>query len=175
MVASEVIHIQRDYCWVKGKYLMDIKSFSPAKIFMSIGGFGFIFVVLFFAIFTYVPCKTFNDIEKIGDSYINLDKNKTLELYKECCQLKDYDENTKKLYLLYDSMKVISKEYSNTEKENMLEIFLIIPLLFIFLLINEISLLMMIKYTDPNNILISKNFYHFIKRIIIIINKGDEK
>ena len=151
MVASEVIHIQRDYCWVKGKYLMDIKSFSPGKIFITIGGFGFIFVILFFCIFTYVPCKTFNNIEKIGNSYINLNTNKTLELYKESCQLKDYDENTKTLYLLYDSVKLISREYSNTEKENMLEIFLIIPLLFIFILINEISLLMMVKYINCNN------------------------
>ena len=51
-------------------------------------------------------------------------------------------------------MKLISKEYSNTDKENMLEIFLIIPLLFIFNLINEISRLMMVRHTDPNNILI---------------------
>ena len=70
ILANEVIHIQRDYCWVKGKYLMDIKSFSPGKIFMTIGGFGFIFVILFFSIFTYVPCKTFNNIEKIDNSYI---------------------------------------------------------------------------------------------------------
>ena len=176
IITNEVLHIQRDFCWVKGKYLMDIKSFSPAKIFMTIGGFGFIFVIIFFSIFTYVPCKSFDNIEKIGDSYINLDINKTLELYKECCQLKDYDENTKTLYLLYDSLKMIYREYSNTEKENMLEIFLIIPLLFIFLLINEISLLMMVRYTDPNNILIYRNIYYFIKRIIvIIINKGDEK
>jgi len=176
ILANEVLHIQRDFCWVKGKYLMDIKSFSPAKIFLTIGGFGLIFVIILFSIFTYVPCKSFNNIEKIGDSYINLDTNKTLELYKECCHLKDYDENTKKLYLLYDSMKLISREYSNKEKENMLEIFLIIPLLFIFLLIKEISFLMMIKYTDANNILIAKNIYHFLKRIIvIIINKGDEK
>ena len=58
----------------------------------------------------------------------------------------------------------------------MLEIFLIIPLLFIFNLINEVSRLMMVRYTDPNNILIYKNFYYFVKRIIvIIINKGDEQ
>ena len=35
---------------------------------------------------------------------------------------------------------------------------------------------MMVRYTDPNNILIYKNFYYFVKRIIvIIINKGDEQ
>ena len=35
---------------------------------------------------------------------------------------------------------------------------------------------MMVKYTDPNTILIYRNIYYFIKRlIVIIINKGDEK
>ena len=35
---------------------------------------------------------------------------------------------------------------------------------------------MMIRYTDPNNILISKNFHYFVKRIIVnILNKGNEK
>ena len=176
ILANEILHIQRDFCWIKGKYLMDIKSFSPAKIFLTIGCFGFFYAIIFFSIFTYIPCKTFNNIEKNRDYYINLETNKTLELYKEYCQLRDYDENTKSLYLLYDSMKLISKEYSNTEKENILEIFLIIPLLFIFHMINEISCLMMVRYTDPNNILIYKNFYFFIKRIIaIIINEGNEK
>ena len=176
ILANEILHIQRDFCWIKGKYLMDIKSFSPAKIFLTIGCFGFFYAIIFFSIFTYIPCKTFNNIEKNGDYYINLETNKTLELYKEYCQLRDYDENTKTLYLLYDSMKLISKEYSNTEKENILEIFLIIPLLFIFHMINELSCLMMVRYTDPNNILIYKNFYFFIKRIIaIIINEGNEK
>ena len=41
---------------------------------------------------------------------------------------------------------------------------------------NEVSRLMMVRYTDPNNILIYKNFYYFVKRIIqITINKGDEQ
>ena len=176
LIANEVIHIQRDYCWIKSKYLMDTKSYPPSKIFMVIGSFGFIFIIIFFSIFTYIPCKTFTNIIKEGKSYINIDTGKPLELYKEYCSLEDYDENTKTLYLLYDSIKIISKEYSNTDTENMLEIFLIIPLFFIFNLVNEVSRLIMVKYTDPNNILIYKNIYYFIKRIIvIIINKGDEQ
>ena len=175
-LANELIHIQRDYCWIKSKYLMDIKIFSPSKIFMTIGVFGFIFIIIFFSIFTYVPCKTFTNVIKQDNSYIDIKTNKPLELYKEYCQLKDYDENSKTLYLLYDSIKLISKEYANTDEENMLEMFLIIPLLFIFNLINELSRLMMVKHTDPNNILIYKDFYYFLKRIIvIIINKGDEQ
>ena len=58
----------------------------------------------------------------------------------------------------------------------MLEIFLIIPLLFIINLINEVSRLIIVQYLDPNNILIYKNFLYFFERIIqIIINKGDEQ
>ena len=70
ILANEALHILRDFCWVKRKYLMDIKSFSPAKIFMTIGGFGFIYVIILFSIFTYVPCKSFNNIEKVVDSFI---------------------------------------------------------------------------------------------------------
>ena len=105
-----------------------------------------------------------------------MNTNKPLELYKEYCSLKDYDENTKTLYLIYDSIKLISNEYSNTNSENMIEIFVIIPLYFIILTINEISKLMMVTYIDPNNILIYQYFYYFLKRAIqFIVNEGDEK
>ena len=155
---------------------MDVRSLPPSKIFIYIGSIGIIIVLLFFSIFTYAPCKTFNNIEKIDNKYIYNNTGEPLELYKEYCSLKDYDENTKTLYLLYDSMKLISREYSNTDKENMLEIFVLIPLLFIAYFINEISRLMMVRYTDPNNILVYKNFFYFVERIIqIIINKGDEQ
>ena len=176
IVVGEIKHIQRDYCWIKAKYLMDIKSLYPYKIFISIGSIGIIFVIILFSIFTYVPCKTFNNINKIENDYFDNNKNETLKLYLEYCSLKDYDENTKTLYLLYDSMKLISREYSNIDKNNMLEIFLLIPLYFIFYLIGEVSRLMMVRYSDPNSILIYKNFYYFMKRLItFIINKGDEQ
>ena len=153
---------------------MDINYVSPYKIFISIGTIGIFFVAIFFAIFTYVPCKTFNNVDKIENSYIH--NNETLKLYKEYCSLKDYDENTKTLYLFYDSIKLISREYSNTDKENILEIFVFIPLLFILYVLNEISRLMLVKYTDPNNIVIYRYFYYFFKRLIVyIINEGKEE
>ena len=173
-LANELKQFQRDYCWVKSKYLMDINYVSPYKIFISIGTIGIFFVAIFFAIFTYVPCKTFNNVDKIENNYIH--NNETLKLYKEYCSLKDYDENTKTLYLFYDSIKLISREYSNTDKENMLEIFVFIPLLFILYVLNEISRLMLVKYTDPNNIVIYRYFYYFFKRLIVyIINEGKEE
>ena len=176
IIANELKHIQKDYCWIKSKYLIDIKSISPYKIFLSIGIIGFIFIIIFFSIFSFVPCKSFNNIIKINNKYIDMNTNKPLELYKEYCSLKDYDENTKTLYLIYDSIKLISNEYSNTNSENMIEIFVIIPLYFIILTINEISKLMMVTYIDPNNILIYQYFYYFLKRAIqFIVNEGDEK
>ena len=175
-LAFEIKNFQRDFCWIKAKYLMDARSISPYKIFITIGTIGFIFIIIFFSIFTYVPCKSFNNINKINDTFINIDTGEHLQLNKEYCSLTEYDDNTKTLYLLYDSMKLISQEYSNTDKETMLEIFLIIPLLFIINLINEVSRLIIVQYLDPNNILIYKNFLYFFERIIqIIINKGDEQ
>ena len=176
IIASELKHIQRDFCWIKAKYLMDIKSLNPYKIFLIIGGIGTIFVMIFFPIFSYVPCKTFNNINKIGSSYFYNKTGKPVKLYLEYCPLKDYDEKAKKLYLFFDNMKIMSRDYSNTDKNNMLEIFVLIPLYFILYLVNEISRLMMVRYSDPNIILIYTNFYYFTKRLIqFIINKGDEQ
>ena len=57
-----------------------------------------------------------------------------------------------------------------------IEIFLLIPLLFIFYTINEVSCLMLIKYIDPTIILIYRYFYYFLLRIITyIINEADEQ
>ena len=168
-------YILRDYCWIKMKYLMDIRSIPPYKIFISSGIIGIVFVIILASSLTFIPCKTFNNIDKKENDFIN-NNGEQLKLYLEYCTLKDYDENTKTLYLFYDSMKLISTEYSNTDKNNLLKIFLYIPLYFIFYLINEVSRLMLIRYTDPNSILIYRYFNYFIKRIIqIIINKGDEQ
>ena len=176
LMATEIKHFTRDYYWIKMKYLMDIKSITPYKILFIIGGIGIFILIIFFSIFTYVPCKTFNNINKIGDNYSYNNSNKSLDFNLEYCSLKDYDENTKSLYLLYDSIKVISSEYSNTDKNNMLEIFLLIPLFFIFNTINEISRIILIRHFEPNVLLIYKYFYYFVRRIIqIIINEGDEQ
>ena len=175
-IANELHHIQRDYCWIKSKYLMDIKSLQPYKIFFAISGFGFIFIIIFFSIFTFVPCKTYNNVNKIKDNFFYNNTSEPLKLYLEYCSLKDYDENKKTLYLFYDSIKLISKEYSNTDKNNMLEIFLVIPLYFLFYVVNEISRLLLIRNTEPTNILIYRYFYYFVVRIITFsINEGDEQ
>ena len=175
LIANEIRYCLRDFCWLKMKYLMDIKSFSPYKIYLAIGSIGIILIAISFPIFTYVPCKTFNNINKTGNNYFN-NNGEALKLYLEYCTLKDYDEKTKTLYIYYDSMKIISREYSNTDKNNMLEIFLLIPLLIIIFSVQEVSRLIIIRYNDPNNILIYGYFYYFMKNLIqIILNEGDEQ
>ena len=175
-IAFELKNMQRDFCWIEAKYLMDVKSYPASKIFLYIGIIGIIFVSICFPILTYFPCKSFNNIEKVDKNYINIETGETLKLYLEYCQLSDYDKNSKTLHLVYDSFKLILKEYSNTDKTNMIELFVLIPLFFILNLINEIIRLMIVKYLDPNNILIYKNFNYFFQRIIVmIINKGDEQ
>ena len=176
ILANEFKHILRDYCWVKGKYLMDTKSLPPYKIYITIGSIGIFFSFFFMIIFTFVPCKTFNNINKIGYNYFYNNTGEPLELNNKVCSLKDYDERTKTLYLFYDSIKLISKEYSNTDKNNMLEIFLVIPLYFLFYVVNEISRLLLIRNTEPTNILIYRYFYYFVVRIITFsVNEGDEQ
>ena len=64
LIANELRHIQRDYCWLNMKYLMDIKSLPPYKIFLVIGSIGIVFIIILFSIFTFVPCKTFSGIDK---------------------------------------------------------------------------------------------------------------
>ena len=51
----------------------------------------------------------------------------------------------------------------------MLEIFIIIPVLFIFHLIDDKSPLMMVRYINANNILIYKDIKYIVKVIIRII------
>ena len=95
---------------------------------------------------------------------------------KEYCLLKRYNEKTNILNLYYDSFSSLIDDYKNMKSHFYTEIFVVIPLYLLASLINNFSYIFMIRYSDANNILISKNFYYFIKRIIVmIINKGDEK
>ena len=102
-IAFELKNMQRDFCWIEAKYLMDVKSYPASKIFLYIGIIGIIFVSICFPILTYFPCKSFNNIEKVDKNYINIETGETLKLYLEYCQLSDYDKNSKTLHLVYDS------------------------------------------------------------------------
>ena len=47
-IANELNHMQRDYVWIQSKYLMDVRAYSPSKLFMVIGSIGCLFVIIFF-------------------------------------------------------------------------------------------------------------------------------
>ena len=176
-ITYEIITSMRDYSWVKSKYLMDIRSFAPFKILFAIGIIGSVLSIILYSIFTAFPCNSFNNVtinEK--NNYINMDNGEEINFLYELCTLKYYDKNTNILYLYYDSFSVFLNNYKERNTDTFIEIFIIIPLYFLMCLINIFSHIMMIRYSDPNNILISKNFYHFLKRIIVLIlNKADEK
>lgn len=175
-IIYEIITVMRDYSWVKSKYLMDIRSFAPFKILFSIGIIGSFLSIILYSIFTKFPCNYINNVtinEK--NNYIKID-GEDFNFIHELCNLKYYNNNTQTLYLYYDSFSIFLNNYKEMNINDYYEIFIIIPLYFIACSINIFSHIMMISYSDPNNILISKNFYQFLKRIIVLIlNKGDEK
>ena len=176
IILNDLTNLLRDYSWVKSKYLMDIRSVPPFKIFLSIGIIGCTLVIILFAIFTNVPCNTYNNIilNEDGD-YIYKDSRTKIDFLRELCKLKYYDKVKKKLYIYFDNFSVFIKDYGK-DKESYLEIFLMMPLYLIICFILLFSHIMMIRHTDPNNILISKNLFYFFKRLInLIINKGNEK
>ena len=176
-VFYEITTSMRDYSWVKSKYLMDIRSLPAYKILLSIGIIGSTLSIIFLSIFSNVPCNSYSQVTiNENNNYINIEDGKEINFLHDVCSLKNYDNNTHILNLYYDSFSLFFNEYKYMDTYKYLEIFIVIPLYFIFSLINIFSHIMMIRYTDPNNILISKNFHYFVKRIIVfILNKGNEK
>ena len=176
-ILYEICTAMRDYSWVKSKYLMDIRSVPPYKILMYFGIIGSSLIVICYIIFTNVPCRSFGNVTlDTNNNYINIDSGEEINFLKEYCLLKRYNEKTNILNLYYDSFSSLIDDYKNMKSHFYTEIFVVIPLYLLASLINNFSYIFMIRYSDANNILISKNFYYFIKRIIVmIINIGDEK
>ena len=173
---NELNNILRDYSWVKAKYLMDIRSLAPFVILFSIGLIGITLDIIAIAIFTNVPCNVFSNItiSDFGD-YINIDTGLKIDLSSQFCKIIDYDKNSKKLYFYFDNFWLWIKKYDKS-KESRLEEFLGIPSYFIICFFLMFSHITITRYIDPNNILISKNIFYFIDRIIcIILNKADQE
>lgn len=176
IIFNDLTNFFRDYSWVKAKYLMDIRSISPFKIFLAIGLIGSTLIVVLFSIFTNIPCNTYGNVilNEEGD-YIYINSGSKIDFMKELCKLKYYDKDDKKLYIYFDNFSLFLEDYEKNT-ESYLEIFVVIPLYLIICFFLIFSHIMMIKHTDPNNILIAKNFFYFFKRIIcFILNKGNEK
>lgn len=173
-IALIISTIMRDYSWVKSKYLMDKRLISLSKILLFIGVVGIFLTIIAYIIASCVPCETFHNVEIIGNDFYRNDIFINLE--KEICFLVDYDEKGKTLKLYYDKFSILLDDYEVFNKDIKIEIFIILPL---YVIINSFKIcfqMVMIKYLEPYNILVSDNLYFFLNRLIVfIINKGDEE
>jgi len=99
-----------------------------------------------------------------------------LDLSNELCFLKDYNNRKHILDLYYDNFYIFFGRYSKFNNSIRIEIFIFIPLFLIMCMVKSFCHIMIIKYLEPNNILIVETFYFFIRAIAkIIANKADEK
>ena len=164
--------ILKDYSWVKSKYLIDIRGINPYKILISTGLLGCILVTICFFILSSVPCYT---LEVDNFYYNNKTKsyekdNRNYNLSNEICFYTEKEQNQSNinLSLYYDNITYFFEdEYNLIENiDDNLEIFVFIPLYFFMYSTIKIMNVMMIKYLDPNVILINKNVAFFIEGII---------
>ena len=162
--------ILKDYSLVRSKYLIDIRGINPYKILISTGLIGCILVTICSFILSSVPCYTL-DVDNYNNISYTMD-NMTHNISNEICFYTEKDKNNSNkplaLSLYYDNItKFFNEEFDLTNsKEDNLEIFLFIPLYFIMYTAIKIINVMMIKYLDPNVILINKNFTFFVEGII---------
>ncbi len=187
-ISSEIITLMKDYSWVKSKSLMDIRSIHPYRILLYIGMVGSLLTIILLIITSTKPCNTYTNVIKYEKyfsynlknynnySYYYLTSGEKINLSEEICSLNDYNNNTHTLNIYYDSFSLFFNNYKEMNNNNILEIFVILPLYFIFNMIKSFCNIMIIRHLDPNYILIIDNLFCFIRGIIrIIANKGDEQ
>ena len=171
--------ILKDYNWVRAKYLIDIRGINPYKILISTGLIGCILVTICSFILSSVPCYTL-DVDHVYNNKSYSIDNKIHNLSNEICFYteKEQEESNINLNLYYDNITYFfTNEYNLTKIVfDGLEIFIFIPLYFLMYTAVKIMNVMMIKYLDPNVILINKNVAFFIEGIInyFFIIKFDE-
>jgi hypothetical protein len=147
-------YILKDYCWVKSKFLMDIKNVKMHHILYSIGIIGSLMAIIGFIFLTIFPCRSFKNVERIDDffySFQYIDDNNNLQkisLHNQICSLDNYNETTKELKLYFDNIFLLFNSISsNNILKNCLEIFVLL----IYLLMNIIiglSQMIMLKKLD---------------------------
>ncbi len=180
-----IVVILKDYSWIKSKYLMDIRGIHPSKILMFTGVIGLIFVSIFFIFATLFPCNTFDnvtiDTSNNPNKYSQNDKE--IDLARQICLVSNYNNDTEQLKFYYDNFFEFIKEYkesntnSNINGSIKIELFLVIPIYFAMNLLINICNIMIIRFLDPNIILINSNIVYFIEEILFyfsIIQRKDE-
>jgi hypothetical protein len=168
-------YILKDYCWVKSKFLMDIKNVKMHHILYSIGIIGSLMAIIGFILLTIFPCRSFKNVERIDDffySFQYFDDNNNLQkisLHSQICSLDNYNETSKELKLYFDNVFLLFNSISsNNNYQNCLEIFALL----IYLLMNiiiSLSQMIMLKKLDAIILLVNNNFNYFIGRIIFFI------
>lgn len=161
--------ISKDFSWVRAKYLMDIRGINPYKLLISTGLIGCILVTICSFMLSSYPCYTL-DVENFYSNKSYRKDNRIYNLSNEICFYtgKEQNESNVNLSFYYDNITYFfNSEYDLADKfEDKLELFLFIPLYFIMYTTIKIMNVMMIKYLDPNVILINKNCTFFIEGII---------
>jgi hypothetical protein len=146
--------------------LIDIRGINPYKILISTGLIGCILVTICSFILSSVPCYTL-DVDHVYNNKSYSIENKIHNLSNEICFYteKEQEESNINLNLYYDNITYFfTNEYNLTKIVfDGLEIFIFIPLYFLMYTAVKIMNVMMIKYLDPNVILINKNVAFFIE------------
>jgi hypothetical protein len=180
-----IVIILRDYSWIKSKYLMDIRGIHPWRIMMFTGVIGLIFVFILFVFATLFPCNTINNVTiDLNDTQIEYFVNgEKYDLSREICLINKYDNETKQLQFYYDNFISFINEYNGNNSSRIInestikiELVLVIPIYFIMNLIINISNIMIIRYLEPNIILINSNVVYFIEEILLYFSiiQGDD-
>ena len=139
--------------------------------------------MLYFA--TLFPC---NIIENVTNNLVNnknsyFVNNKEIDISREACFISLYNNETKQLKLYYDNVISFINEYIENNSDSIIgssikiELYLVIPVYFVMNLVINISNIMIIRYLDPNIILINSNVVYFIEEIIFyffIIQRDEE-
>ena len=166
--------MMRDYSWVRMKFLMDIKSVPIFKILLYVGIIGCSLIIICFIITTNVPCHIIENI-KFEDNkykYIN-NNNEEVDFVRQVCGLIQYDDNNHKLTFYYDHFIIFFKDIINSSRKAT-EI-AIIPIYFIINIMINFSYAMILKYLDPNAMLVNVNFNYLFSRMITYIKNGANK
>jgi hypothetical protein len=157
--------IMKDYSWIQSKYLMDIRGINIYIILLATGVTGLILVIILFIISLYNPCDTVNviNVDFVNELYTDIN-NITYPMSKQICFVSEYNEKENILNFYYDNFVLFFKDYDL--KEDKFEIFFVMPLYFLMISIINICNIMMIRYLDPNYILINKNVSYFLEKFI---------
>ena len=175
-----LIAIMRDYSWVKTKYLIDIKTVPLYKIFFYFGIIGIFVCVITLTSSTYIPYETLNNITRkyndTTDSYMYFYSNGTKIKYTDfICKVRSYNNHTKELNIHYDNFFVFLQRFERFNSNDVIELFAIFPLFFIFNMVINFCNIMMIRHFDPNMLLVTDNFYYFVQGIIeFAVNEANE-